>query len=75
MLVRARATRSRPMTDFNDSARENYSVQDYSSSEGIEGVEVVELKRFNDDGGAMTELGRFDAGMPSTDNDDIIFIT
>ena len=50
------------MTDFNDSAREKYSVQDYSSSEGIEGVEVVELKRFNDDGGAMTELGRFDAG-------------
>ena len=51
------------MTDFNDSAREHYSVQDYSPSEGIEGVEVVELKRFNDDGGAMTELGRFDAGM------------
>ncbi len=51
------------MTDFNDSARQAYSLQDYSPSDGIEGVEVVELKRFNDDGGAMTELGRFDAGM------------
>ncbi len=51
------------MTDFNSSARDNYSVQDYSSREVIEGVEIVELKRFNDDGGAMTELGRLDGGM------------
>ena len=29
----------------------------------IEGVEIVELKRFNDDGGSMTELGRVDAGV------------
>ena len=26
-------------------------------------MEIVELKRFNDDGGAMTELGRIDAGI------------
>jgi dTDP-4-dehydrorhamnose 3,5-epimerase len=51
------------MTDFNDAARANYSKQDYSARTGIEGVELIELRRFNDDGGAMTELGRFDGGM------------
>ena len=39
------------MTDFNSAARENFSFQDYSPREGIEGVELIELKRFNDDGG------------------------
>ena len=51
------------MTDFNPSARDNYSVQDYSPREVIEGVELIELRRFNDDGGSMTELGRLDGGM------------
>ena len=35
----------------------------YSPKKRIEGVEIVQLRRFNDDGGAMTELGRLDAGM------------
>jgi dTDP-4-dehydrorhamnose 3,5-epimerase len=51
------------MTQFNDRAQERYFVQDYRAKRRIEGVEIVELKRFNDDGGAMTELGRLDAGL------------
>ena len=50
------------MTQFNDDAQAAYSVQDYSPRPKIDGVEWVELKRFNDDGGAMTELGRFTSG-------------
>ena len=50
------------MPEFNAEAKAAYSVQDYSPQPAIEGVEFVELRRFNDDGGAMTELGRIDDG-------------
>ena len=43
-----------------DKAKAAYFVQDYASRPPIDGVQIVELKRFNDDGGAMTELGRID---------------
>jgi len=48
---------------FNAKAEASYSKQDYSPRSPIEGVQIVELRRFNDDGGAMTELGRFDGGL------------
>ena len=51
------------MTQFNTRAAARYAKQDYSPKRRIEGVEIVELKRFNDDGGAMTELGRLDQGV------------
>ncbi len=51
------------MTDFNQAAQAQYGKQDYKGRKRIEGVEIVELKRFNDDGGAMTELGRLDGGV------------
>jgi dTDP-4-dehydrorhamnose 3,5-epimerase len=51
------------MTQFNAPAQSKYAVQDYKAKRRIEGVEIVELKRFNDDGGSMTELGRLDAGL------------
>ena len=50
------------MTRFSDSAQSAYGVQDYSAKPTIEGLEIHELRRFNDDGGAMTELGRLDSG-------------
>ena len=50
------------MTKLNKSALGAYSIQDYSATPMIEGVEVVNLRRFNDDGGAMTELARFSSG-------------
>src|SRR3954466_11811445 len=59
----ARAARQPPMTQFNSSAQAKYGKQDYTAKKRIEGVEIVELKRFNDDGGAMTELGRLDGGI------------
>jgi len=51
------------MTQFNATANEQYAVQDYRPRQRIEGVEIVELKRFNDDGGSMTELGRLNDGV------------
>jgi dTDP-4-dehydrorhamnose 3,5-epimerase len=51
------------MTQFNDRAQERYFVQDYRAKPCIEGVEVVDLRRFNDDGGSMTELGRLEQGL------------
>ncbi|MCZ6597620.1 MAG: dTDP-4-dehydrorhamnose 3,5-epimerase family protein [Planctomycetota bacterium] len=50
------------MTEFTPGAEDGYSVQEYGKKQSIEGVEVVELRRFNDDGGSMTELGRLDGG-------------
>lgn len=47
---------------INGKASEAFFVQDYSGSPRIDGVEIVELKRFNDDGGAITELGRLVSG-------------
>jgi len=51
------------MPEFNAAARAAYSKQDYSPRTPIEGVQVVNLRRFNDDGGSMTELGRLDGGL------------
>ncbi len=51
------------MTEFSPSAAAGFGVQDYSPQPSIEGVEVIPLRRFNDDGGAMTELGRLDQGV------------
>ncbi|MCA8954571.1 MAG: dTDP-4-dehydrorhamnose 3,5-epimerase family protein [Planctomycetes bacterium] len=48
---------------INDQATRAFSHQDYTPAQRIEGVEIAELKRFNDDGGAITELGRLTAGM------------
>ncbi|MCB9877332.1 MAG: dTDP-4-dehydrorhamnose 3,5-epimerase family protein [Planctomycetes bacterium] len=48
---------------INQQAKNAFFVQDYGSTRRIDGVEIVELKRFNDDGGAITELGRFQGGL------------
>ena len=70
MLSRPREPVLRPthvpaptMTQFNARAASRYAKQDYNPKRRIEGVEIVELKRFNDDGGSMTELGRLDQGV------------
>lgn len=49
--------------EINDPAKAAFSFQDYTAGERIDGVEILELQRFNDDGGAITELGRLTAGM------------
>ncbi len=48
--------------ELNDRAQDAFSCQDYKKIPPIEGVEVIELRRFNDDGGNMTELGRLAEG-------------
>ena len=50
------------MVEFDEPIREKYSKQDYEPQRGIEGVEVVELRRFNDDGGSTTEMARLAGG-------------
>lgn len=49
--------------EFTRDAKKAYAKQDYGRKRTIDGVQIVELKRFNDDGGAMTELGRIDGGI------------
>ena len=48
--------------EINKQAKSSFSFQDYGAPSAIDGVEIVDLKRFNDDGGAITELGRLTAG-------------
>jgi len=48
--------------DLSDAAKRAFSLQDYSAQPPLPGVEIVDLKRFTDDGGSFTELGRLSAG-------------
>ena len=47
---------------LNQSATAAYHKQSYAAAEQIAGVQIVNLRRFNDDGGSMTELGRLKRG-------------
>lgn len=47
---------------LDPSARKAYSVQRYDGRPAIEGTALVDLRRFHDDGGAMTELARLAEG-------------
>jgi len=50
--------------DFSSAAKRAFEIQSYATSPRIDGVEIVELKRFADDGGSMTELARLTEGHP-----------
>jgi dTDP-4-dehydrorhamnose 3,5-epimerase-like enzyme len=50
--------------DFTPVAKRVFEIQSYGPPPRIEGVEIVELKRFSDDGGSMTELARLTEGHP-----------
>jgi len=50
--------------DFSPAAKRAFQIQSYGPSPRIDGVEIVELKRFADDGGSMTELARLTEGYP-----------
>jgi dTDP-4-dehydrorhamnose 3,5-epimerase len=45
-------------------AKRAFHVQSYGPAASIDGVELVELRRFADDGGALTELARLADGRP-----------
>ncbi|PYN38497.1 MAG: hypothetical protein DMD98_03950 [Candidatus Rokuibacteriota bacterium] len=48
--------------EFTPHAKRAFHVQSYGPGPSIDGVEVVELKRFADDGGTLTELVRLSDG-------------
>ncbi|MDO9547803.1 MAG: dTDP-4-dehydrorhamnose 3,5-epimerase family protein [Candidatus Marinimicrobia bacterium] len=48
---------------LTDDARSSLCVQDYSPKPIIDGVKIINLRRFNDGGGSLTELGRLTAGI------------
>jgi dTDP-4-dehydrorhamnose 3,5-epimerase len=48
--------------ELGSAAANALSVQDYAQAPPIQGVEIAELRRFTDDGGAFTELGRLTGG-------------
>jgi len=48
--------------DWSSDAKKAFTVQQYGAAPMIDGVQVIELKRFHDDGGAFTELARLSAG-------------
>ena len=52
-----------PLVRILPQAKAAFSYQDYAPRQPIDGVQIVELRRFNDDGGSITELGRLTAGM------------
>jgi dTDP-4-dehydrorhamnose 3,5-epimerase len=49
--------------ELTDAAKRALSVQDYSPARPIQGLEIVDLRRFVDDGGNFTELGRLSGGL------------
>ncbi|MBM3217755.1 MAG: dTDP-4-dehydrorhamnose 3,5-epimerase [Candidatus Rokubacteria bacterium] len=50
--------------DLSPQAKRVFEMQSYAPRPAIEGVQIVELKRFHDDGGSMTELARLVDGAP-----------
>jgi dTDP-4-dehydrorhamnose 3,5-epimerase len=48
--------------EINAKAKAAFTLQDYARKPSIDGVQIVPLRRFNDDGGAITELGRLTNG-------------
>src|SRR5215510_6653283 len=50
--------------ELSPEAKRAFQLQSYGAAPTIDGVEIVELKRFHDDGGNFTELLRLDAGRP-----------
>lgn len=51
--------------NLGSKAKSLYRLQEYGKTTSIEGVQIVELRRFNDDGGSMVELLRLAGGAPA----------
>jgi dTDP-4-dehydrorhamnose 3,5-epimerase len=49
--------------ELNDRAKRAFALQDYGPAPAIAGLEIKDLRRFNDDGGNFTELGRLTGSM------------
>jgi len=49
--------------ELTDLAKRSMALQDYGRAPQIDGVALVDIKRFTDDGGSFQELVRLDAGI------------
>src|SRR5712664_4535562 len=56
---------TRDPIELSDAAKRAMALQDYGRPPEIEGVQLVELKRFTDDGGSFMELARLNRGVAS----------
>jgi len=54
---------ARDPVELSDQAKRAFAVQNYGSAPAIEGVELLELNRFTDDGGSFMELARLQQGL------------
>ena len=54
---------SRDPIELSDTAKRAFALQSYGPAPEIAGVQVVELKRFTDDGGSFMELVRLQQGV------------
>ena len=52
--------------EWSPEAKAVFQVQSYAPRTGIDGVQIVDLTRFADDGGSMTELARVVDGSPKS---------
>jgi dTDP-4-dehydrorhamnose 3,5-epimerase len=52
--------------DFTPPVKRAFQLQSYAPAPSIDGVQLVELRRFSDEGGALTELVRLADGRPTT---------
>ncbi len=59
---RNQASEFKQVSKLNPKAEDIFSLQSYAAAPKIDGVQISELPRFNDDGGSITELGRFANG-------------
>ena len=50
--------------EWSPQAKRAFDTQSYAPRPAIDGVTIVELKRYADDGGSMTELARLVDGQP-----------
>lgn len=54
---------ARDPVELSDAAKRALSFQDYAAPPEIEGVQLVDLKRFTDDSGSFMELARLRQGL------------
>jgi dTDP-4-dehydrorhamnose 3,5-epimerase len=50
--------------DWIPEAAARFHLQSYAPAPAIDGVKILDLRRHHDDGGSLTELGRFTEGRP-----------
>ena len=58
--------------ELSSQAKRVFQTQSYTPRTTIDGVQIMELKRHDDDGGSMTELARLVDGVPQSVSDFVV---